>query len=316
MSNYRDGIRAYENAAEDDYENFNGYHADEDGYEMQTGFEGNDDVVLRDEEVDDSYLGGYNEYEDEYEVIEEDAGDDYDNYSASSIGRIDPNDRTLTIVVSNSGAQDQEVTLFGGNQELPQHADITVNVEESSHKEVQEESKSNPFTVTGLKLSVSDPLQLDQVLHIIHRSSTGSNTARVYQPRNATSPQNLNPNMIDDANFAMSVSGQDSIRFNQKAGVTSVFTVTISARANIRNVLKGQNVAEMSTAPRTTGLAWLDMKQQSAPKPFGLKKKQVRKIVRRRPAPRQDIANFRRSRSTGERRIPRRLSRAYMQRRG
>lgn len=278
MKDYRDDILAYEDDAEDRYDHYHGdYPEDQDGEDrFDTGFDGNEDAYYE-EEFD-------GEYDEEYEYI--DFGSDYDNYSANSIGQIDPNDRTLTIVVKNTGAADQDVILFGGNQELPQHADIQVSVEESSHKEVQEESKSNPFTITGLKLSVSDQLQLDQVLHISHRSSTGSHTSRVYQPRNAASPQNLNPTMVDDSSFSCLISGSDSIKFTQKAGATSVFTLTISARANMRNVLKGRNVAEMATAPRTTGLPQLDLMRQPQPKPFGLKPqaKVVRKVSRRVPA--------------------------------
>jgi hypothetical protein len=270
MTDYRDEIRAYENDAEERYDNYyEDYPEDFDEEDdSDSGFEGNED----------SYYDN-----DEYEEVYD---DDHDNYSAGSVGQIDSNDRTLTIVCTNGGTTDQRVDLFGGNRELAQHADVTVRVEESSHKEVQEDSKSSPFTITGLKLSVSNAQQLDQVIHVLHRSSTGKHSQSVYQPRNATSPQNLNPNMIDDSNFSMLVSGEDSLQFTLKAGVTVVFTLTISARANMRNVLKGRNVAEMATAPRTTGLPQLDLLRQKKPRPFGLKPRTRRRRLARRAPPR------------------------------
>ena len=211
---------------------------------------------------------------------------DYNSYKTSSIGRIDPNDRTLTVVVKNASGADGEAIVFGANEEAPQPAGITVSVEESSHKEVREESKANPFKIVGMKMSVSNPLQLDNVLKINKRTATGSNAVRVYQPRNATSPQNFTQGLIDDHNFEMDVTGQDSIRMLIKDGVTVVFTFTIKARANMGNLLDGKNVAELSTVPRTTGLPQLDLARSKKPTVFGLKpKRKVRKIVRKRPTP-------------------------------
>ncbi|MCB0375257.1 MAG: hypothetical protein KDD04_05000, partial [Sinomicrobium sp.] len=110
----------------------------------------------------------------------------------------------------------------------------------------------------------------------------------VYQPRNATSPQNFDPLLIDDHSFEMNVTGQDSLRFTIGAGVTVVFTFTIKARANMGNLLKGSNVAELSRAPRTTGLPQIDLLRAKKPTAFGLKPKpkskpKVRKIIRRKP---------------------------------
>ena len=229
MRDFDDEILDYEDDAEDRYDDFNGDY-DEDDFD--SGFEGNEDAY-------------YNE-EVEYVDIEEGG---YDNYKKTSIGKIDPNDRTLTVVVKNTSGADAQAVVFGANGEAAQPAGVTVTVEESSHKEVREESKANPFKIRGMKLSVSNPLQFDNVLKIVKRTAAGSNTERVYQPRNATSPQNFTQTLIDDNNFEMSVTGQDSLRVVVKDGVTLVFTFTIKARANMGNLLKGNNVAELSTVP-------------------------------------------------------------------
>ncbi len=271
MRDYDEEIMGYEDDAEDRYDDYNDEYYDEDDFDA--GFDGNEDSY------DD-------DYEEEYEYVEAYDDDVYDNYQATSIGKIDPNDRTLTFVVENTSGADAEAILFGGNEDAAQVAGVSVSVEESSHKEVREESKSNPFKIAGMKMSVSDPLQFDNVMKVTRRTATGSQTVRVYQPRNATSPQNFTQGLIDDANFEMDVTGQDSLRFIIKNGVTAVLTLTIKARANMGNLLKGQNVAELSSSPRTTGLPQIDLLRMKKPSAFGLKPatKKVKKVIRKRPA--------------------------------
>jgi hypothetical protein len=271
MRDYEDEILDYEVDAESRYDNFNGDY-DEDYFD--TGFEGNEDFQEM-EYVDVSGL----------------RADVYDNYTTTSIGKIDPNDRTLTVVVANASGADAQAILFGGNEEAAQPAGVTVTVEESSHKEVREESKANPFKIRGMKLSVSNPLQFDNVLKIVKRTAAGSNTERVYQPRNATSPQNFTQTLIDDNNFEMDVTGQDSLRAVVKDGVTMVFTFTIKARANMGNLLKGNNVAELSNAPRTTGLPQIDLLRQQRAGAFGIRPNERRVVrpVARPAAPRTTV---------------------------
>ena len=141
-----------------------------------------------------------------------------------------------------------------------------------------------------MKLSVSNPLQFDNILKIVKRTAAGSNTERVYQPRNATSPQNFTQSLIDDNNFEMDVTGQDSLRVIVKDGVTMVFTFTIKARANMGNLLKGNNVAELSDAPRTTGLPQIDLLRKQNTGAFGVRPA-VRQVVRpiRSGAPRTTV---------------------------
>ena len=284
MRDYDDELTNYEDEAEDRYDDYDyedEYYEDEDDFD--TGLGGREDSYYDDDYVDEEveYMPAMGDYEDQYDSM-------YDNYKATSIGKIDPNDRTLTVVVKNTSGADAEAIIFGGNEEAAQPAGVIVTVEESSHKEVREESKANPFKIAGLKMSVSDPLQFDNVMKVTKRTASGSNTVRVYQPRNATSPQNFTQQLIDDDNFEMDVTGQDSLRLIVKDGVTIVFTLTVKARANMGNLLKGNNVAELSRTPRTTGLPQLDLLRKSKPTAFGMNpKRKVKKIVRRRPVKKQ-----------------------------
>ena len=243
--NYNEELMNYQADAEEHFDDFVDEVDDGDYYQdtYDTGLEG----------LEDDYYEEDGDWEEEGH---------YDNYSRTSIGRIDPNDRTLTVVVENTGDEAAEAIIFGGNENAAQPTGVTVNVQESSHGEVREESKSNPFKIRGMKMSVSDSLQFDRVLNITRKTATGTRTTQVYQPRNATSPQNFNARLIDDGSFEVDITGQDSIRTTVLGSVTLVFTFTIKARANMGNLLKGANVAELSNAPRTTGLPQLDMIQQ------------------------------------------------------
>lgn len=261
MKKYEDEIKRYEREAEDKYDDYDEDNYEEDSYEEDSY-----------EEV--QYVGTEDNYEE----------DSFDDFDQASIGKINPNDRTLTITVTNAGAADHEAIIFAGNENPAQNADITVTVQESSHNEVKEESKSNPFKIQGMKMSVSDALQFDNVWRIVRKSAAGSYGSHPYQPRNATSPQNTDPRLIDDSAFEMDVTGQDSIRFVQRANTKSTITFTIKARVDMGNVLSGRNVAEVSTAPRPTGLPQIDLAKQRPTSVFGLRqqpRKIIRKIVRK-----------------------------------
>ena len=281
--NHDEELERYEDEAEDLYDDYDDAYDDEyEEDEFDTGLEGleEDEFYDDDEEFEEevSYLPAM---EDDYDSYD----DNYDSYKATTIGKIDPNDRTLTVVLTNTSDNDAEAVVFGGNEEADSPG-VSIIVEESSHKEVREESKANPFKISGMKMSVSNPLQFDNVLKVTRRTATGSNTVRVYQPRNATSPQNFTQQLIDDAAFEMDVTGQDSLRLAVKSGVTVVFTFTIKARANMGNLLKGGNVAELSKAPRTTGLPQLDLMQKKRKKP-SRPVRTVRRVLRKRPKARK-----------------------------
>ena len=268
MRDYEDDLMAFEHEAEDQYDDY----FEEDFEDNFGGFEGNEDAFAYEEDFGDpmydNFGGDFEDFGEVYDTYFEE--DMYDSYKKTSIGGIDSNDRTLTIVVSNTSGAPAQAIIFGGNESAAQPAGVTVTVQESSHQEVREESKAHPFKIVGMKYSVSDPLQFDNILNIVHRTATGKVDNTVYQPRNATSPQNFTQNLIDDAAFEMNVTGQDSLRLTINDGVTAVFTMTVRARANMGNLLKGNNVAELSRSPRTTGLPQLDLKYNRINSAFGL----------------------------------------------
>ena len=104
MRDYEDEILDYEIDAESRYDDFNGDY-DEDYFD--TGFEGNEDFQ-----------------EMEYIDVSRMRSGMYDNYTTTSIGKIDPNDRTLTVVVANALGAAAQAILFGGNEEAAQPAGV------------------------------------------------------------------------------------------------------------------------------------------------------------------------------------------------
>lgn len=238
-----DEMDAYEFDAEDRFDNF-----DED-YEYE--YEPDEFEVLEVEEDD------YDSYEPvEYLEVE----DDYDDYAGTQMGQLDPNDTTYTVVVNNTTANEEEVVIFGANEAILPPAGVTIEVAESSHNEVREESKANPFTIVGMKMSVSDTSQFDNVLNLVEKTSGGRFTTYVKQPRNYQSPQNQDKNLIHAVDFTMQVTGKSSIRFKAKPGKTT-FTFSVQFRTNIGNVLSGRNVAEVNSAPQATGLPQIDLQR-------------------------------------------------------
>ena len=277
----------YQEEAEEQFDDFDTGMVAHDGYD--------------DEEYDTDDEGDYDDYEDGY--IDEDGypedydEEEYDDYRPSGrTKRIDPNDRTLTIVVENTSDEAKTAFLFGANRELPQSDGVTVTVEESSHKEVREESKANPFKIRGVKYSVSAPLQFDNVLKIINRTASGSNTTQVWQPRNASSPQNFNGLLVDSEDFEFYATGQNSIEFTVDAKAKCVFTFTVRARTNMGNLLHGHNVAELSKLPRTTGLPQIDLLRRRRSMHRARPRRRVirrRRSIKGRPVNRRSIMTSR-----------------------
>ena len=292
---YQDDL---EDMDDDFYEEEDDFYDDEDSFE--TGLDGMDE--------DDYYEDDEDDFIEEVEYLDEDYDgyeDSYDDYKATSIGTIDSNDRTLTFVVKNESDTIAKAVLFAANQgaSLTQGTGVSVDVSESSHSIVRNEIFSGAFVIKGVKMSVSDQAQFDQVINITDRNATGTNASRVWQPRTSTSPQNLNPRIIDDSTVTVEVKTSTSLEFSVLPNSTIVFTFNILARVNMGNLLKGKNVAEVTRAPRITGLPQLDLLKKKKSKP------RVRKRVMRVPRGKRSRVRSRFRPSRGRRKFLRRRRR-------
>jgi hypothetical protein len=191
------------------------------------------------------------------------SGDEFMGYSPISGEELDPNDRTLTITVTNaSTSTTRSARIFGAVKDLTgatQHADITVTVAESSHLQVKTELLQNPFRIHGMKYSVTTANQFSNTVAIFEESSTGGLSKRVWQPLNYRSAQNNLTTQIDAPDFELLVNAKSYIDVDILKNESVTFTLTISEKAEMKNILKGRGVKTMSHRQAPTGLPQIDM---------------------------------------------------------
>lgn len=191
------------------------------------------------------------------------SGDEFMGYSPISGEELDPNDRTLTVTVTNANtASAKTARIFGSTKDLTDanlDADITITVAESSHLVVKTELLQNPFRIHGFKYSVTTASQFANTLAIYEESSTGGLNKRVWQPLNYRSAQNQLTTQIDAPDFELLVNAKTYLEVSLAASETITFTFTISEKAELKNVLKGRGVKTASGRQAPTGLPQIDM---------------------------------------------------------
>ena len=190
-------------------------------------------------------------------------GDDFMGYSQVSGEELDPNDRTLTITVANANTGTAKTAvIFGAVKDLTDanlDSDLTITVAESSHQEVKTELLQNPFRIKGLKYSVTTAGQFSNTLSIKEKQSTGGESTRIWQPLNYRSAQNNLTTQIDAPDFELLVGAKTWLEVAVNALESITFTVTISEKAELKNVLKGRGVKTATHRNAPTGLPQIDM---------------------------------------------------------
>lgn len=171
---------------------------------------------------------------------------------------IEPYDRTLTFIITNTSGALADAILFGGYENAPQPAGVTVTVVESSHEEVRRETESNPYYFAGMKVRVTNEIQFGNPFKIRRKYATGSLSQGIYQPENYISPTNFNAKIIDDPSFKILIDGRTSIVIPIFDGITMTITFTTSSRANVANLVKGKNPKQVSPYIRPTGNPAID----------------------------------------------------------
>lgn len=167
---------------------------------------------------------------------------------------LEPLNRTLTFRVVSTAMATATAILFNGNVEpLVQPAGITVTVLESSHEQVRQESKSNPFAIQGLRYFVQNATQFQNPLTITKQYPTGKSISYLWQPTNFISPTNLNPLLIDAPDFGVVVDGKTRIEVPTNSMEDLTLTFTLKAATANSHSLFGKGVKELATAPRMTG---------------------------------------------------------------
>ena len=194
------------------------------------------------------------------------SGDEFMGYAPVSGEELDPNDRTLTITVTNASSSASKVArIFGSTKDLTdanKDSNITIAVAESSHLTVKTELLQNPFRIKGLKYSVTTANQFANTISIFEESSTGGLSKRVWQALNYRSAQNQLTTQIDAPDFELLVNAKTYFDVSLRPSEVITFTFTISEKAELKNVLKGRGVATSSGRQAPTGLPQIDMVQR------------------------------------------------------
>ena len=191
------------------------------------------------------------------------SGDEFMGYAPISGEELDPNDRTMTITIVNANtASAKTARLFGSVKDLTdanKDADITITVAESSHLEVKTELLQNLFRIKGMKYSVTNATQFSNTLSIYEEASTGGLQKRVFQPLNYRSAQNNLVTQIDAPDWELLVNAKTYIDVSVNASESITFTLTLSEKSEMKNVLKGRGVKTASHRAAPTGLPQIDM---------------------------------------------------------
>lgn len=162
----------------------------------------------------------------------------YNNFAgANGVGKLADYDRTLTIEVVNSTLNAQTAIIFGayeypGTGDSFQPAGIAVNVLESSHDQVRDESRSRPFKVVAWKLFVSSGGngQLSNQFTFRKKTAQGLVQEARMQPINYRAASDNQDNLIESRDFQFDVTGGDAITFSINASTTIRWVLYISEK--------------------------------------------------------------------------------------
>ncbi len=178
------------------------------------------------------------------------SGNKYRNAGGSPPRKeLDPNDRTLTFVLTNLSSSATGIArLFGANQDLGETYNtaqgVTVEVLESSHKEVKSQSMQGGFRIQGIQIVATTSLQLSNPLSIIEKTATGKTISRKWQPENYKDPRNFDSLMIKTSNFQMTIDGEASIEVTLRASEEVRMITHIKDMVRTVNTIKDESVIE------------------------------------------------------------------------
>jgi hypothetical protein len=158
---------------------------------------------------------------------------------------LDLNDRTLTIsvtpIVSTVAGT---AVIFGANlypDETQNTANnMTVTVNESSHKAAKSYSVGNPWRFRGLLYDVSDVRQFAYPLHIIYQTVTGQKNEKLWQPNNKRSPMNYINTLIEAKDFQCVIDGDTRIEIYFFAGAYGTLTFNINDKLELSQALSNK----------------------------------------------------------------------------
>ena len=151
----------------------------------------------------------------------------------SRLGKLPSYDRTLTFVIANASETDvEEAILFGENRydDNASGGNITIDVQQSSHRQVRRDSQANPFLIVGYKVKTTTEGQLSNPWTIELSQTTGSLETYQSTPFEYASAQNQTPTQVDALGWELGVSGRIALKMNVEPNETVriIFAATAS----------------------------------------------------------------------------------------
>lgn len=171
-----------------------------------------------------------------------------------ALPEISSNDRFLTMeITNNSGTETKTANIFGafrhiGESNLGNDPDITINITESSYRTVINESQSNPFVVSQLRMKVNDAGQINRGMRINEETPSGKVITTPIQIANRINPTYENQNIVDLNGIQWQIDGRTWIEYEMLPGQSVTLIFTIQTRGNIANILTGKPVLEAATS--------------------------------------------------------------------
>ncbi len=179
---------------------------------------------------------------------------------SNAFSQLADSNKTLTVVCSNTltAAGDVNCIVFGAYEysgATQPNAGAVVTIDESSHAQVREQSKSQPFWINGLRMAVSDASQLGKLTLITYKNPSGDVTTKKFRPASYRTATQLTTTQIDAPNYTFGVSGETSMSVPVTNGQSVTWTLNIGGRFDASNLVEGTSpMAVANQKPLATGL--------------------------------------------------------------
>lgn len=177
------------------------------------------------------------------------------------VGGLPDSDRTLNVIITNTGISTADAVLFDALGSGVQPAGITITIPNSSHDIVRNDLRSNPFLLAGMRIRTLTAPQMNEIWKIEEITPTGGATSNIFVPLTYDSAQNQRATAVDASTFQLPVTGRTKITIPVQAGESVTIIMTLRSRGNVGNILKGSASLDLSQTYAPTGLAPIDIAQ-------------------------------------------------------
>ncbi len=213
----------------------------------------------------DSYLSeaeesfsGFDGYEDEYDMYEDDVWDDSDDdYAMASGGGVSAKSPSpYQVTVTNTTAGSLNLVLFGNNQFLQStnfgsDAGLTVVPAQSnvSYLELLLQSASQPFETSLIRVQSSNATQVTQILTVTVKDANGQSASIPIITQSYFSAYQEQSGILDIP-YALKIDGNTNIQSTILASATVTYTFFPAEKVNVSKGLAGKTPVQQYGRPQ------------------------------------------------------------------